>query len=313
VNAVSGTSVWKYVTTPWLTATNHHFRLVWVNWLEGRNTAFGLKEVGLFAVDGRDRNSNGRQDWVDEILAQGRDTDEDGLTDVAEIDTHGTDPLNPDTDGDHLLDGEEVNLFDTNPRRADSDGDGVSDAEVLVEHYGTGTLSRVDAEQWYWAWWELDSSLVAKAPGGKLTYALPVKTAGLYRVGLQLRNWASEITDNWKFQVEVSVDDKLLKTLEIFADHDFSNTGYVNTDRLNAGDHTVKLKWVNSAWEHDPTLRSPNIRIEKVSFYAIHGPDKNGNGVQDWVEKVQAETAAAIGKRKQIEREAEASKPHIPP
>ena len=38
------------------------------------------------------------------------DTDDDGLSDGAEVNTHHTDPLNPDTDGDGLKDGAEVNI-----------------------------------------------------------------------------------------------------------------------------------------------------------------------------------------------------------
>jgi len=36
------------------------------------------------------------------------DNDGDGLTDFVEINTYGSDPLNPDTDGDGFLDGAEV-------------------------------------------------------------------------------------------------------------------------------------------------------------------------------------------------------------
>ena len=36
------------------------------------------------------------------------DTDEDGLNDGAEVNTHGTDPSNPDPDGDGFTDAEEL-------------------------------------------------------------------------------------------------------------------------------------------------------------------------------------------------------------
>lgn len=59
-----------------------------------------------------------------------RDTDGDGLTDVREEDL-GTDPADSDTDDDGLLDGAEVDTHRTDPLRADTDGGGVSDgAEV---------------------------------------------------------------------------------------------------------------------------------------------------------------------------------------
>ena len=86
-------------------------------------------------------------------VAQGDDTDGDGLTDTQEVelgtdpnqfDTDGdgigdgievhetqTDPLNADTDGDGLLDYDEVHTYSTDPLNADTDGDGKSDGEEV--------------------------------------------------------------------------------------------------------------------------------------------------------------------------------------
>jgi Bacterial TSP3 repeat len=55
------------------------------------------------------------------------DFDADGLATSAEVDVHGTDPLDPDTDDDGLSDAAEVNIG-TDPLKADSDGDGTPDA-----------------------------------------------------------------------------------------------------------------------------------------------------------------------------------------
>ncbi|MBL7471172.1 Ig-like domain-containing protein, partial [Robertkochia sediminum] len=55
------------------------------------------------------------------------DTDNDGLTDGAEVNTHGTDPTVADTDGDSINDGDEI-TNGTDPTDADTDGDGNSDA-----------------------------------------------------------------------------------------------------------------------------------------------------------------------------------------
>ncbi|MGH7893989.1 MAG: hypothetical protein ACREQL_04925 [Candidatus Binatia bacterium] len=56
------------------------------------------------------------------------DFDGDGLATSAEVDVHGTDPLDPDTDGDGLSDGAEV-ANGTDPKYADSDGDGTVDGD----------------------------------------------------------------------------------------------------------------------------------------------------------------------------------------
>ena len=55
------------------------------------------------------------------------DTDGDGLTDGVELTTHGSDPLKTDTDGDGLSDREEVEVHGTNPALKDTDGDGFDD------------------------------------------------------------------------------------------------------------------------------------------------------------------------------------------
>ena len=55
------------------------------------------------------------------------DSDDDGLTDGAEVVTHGTDPLDADSDDDGLTDGAEVVTHGTDPLDADSDDDGMPD------------------------------------------------------------------------------------------------------------------------------------------------------------------------------------------
>ncbi|WP_210652189.1 Ig-like domain-containing protein [Nocardioides sp. SYSU D00065] len=62
---------------------------------------------------------------------QDPDSDDDGLSDGAEVNTHHTDPLDADTDNDGLTDGAEINTHHTDPLDADTDNDGLTDgAEV---------------------------------------------------------------------------------------------------------------------------------------------------------------------------------------
>ena len=60
------------------------------------------------------------------------DTDGDGLTDGAEVNTHSTNPLLADTDGDSLSDGDEITR-PTNPLVQDTDGDGFSDGFEVAQ------------------------------------------------------------------------------------------------------------------------------------------------------------------------------------
>ena len=55
------------------------------------------------------------------------DTDDDGLNDGDEVNTHGTDPLDPDTDDDGLSDGDEINIYGTDPLDDDTDDDTMPD------------------------------------------------------------------------------------------------------------------------------------------------------------------------------------------
>jgi hypothetical protein len=78
----------------------------------------GLTDLAEICTHGTDPNDN--------------DTDNDGLTDGSEINTHGTDPNDPDTDGDGLTDGYEVNTSLTNPLLKDTDGDGIDDGNGVT-------------------------------------------------------------------------------------------------------------------------------------------------------------------------------------
>jgi hypothetical protein len=63
------------------------------------------------------------------------DSDGDGLSDVDEMNTYGTDPSNPDTEGDHLTDGDEILVYGTDPLDNNSDDDGLTDGdEINITH-----------------------------------------------------------------------------------------------------------------------------------------------------------------------------------
>ncbi|MCP4807677.1 MAG: hypothetical protein GY913_27170 [Proteobacteria bacterium] len=106
-----------------------------------------------------------------------QDSDSDGLddgdeayiwrTDPTEVDTDGTDPLDPsddlaDRDSDGLTDYAEENIYGTDPDDDDSDDDGLSDGDEVA--LGTDPLDDDDGE-------EVDlgtDPLVADSDGGGL-------------------------------------------------------------------------------------------------------------------------------------------------
>ncbi|MDJ0911298.1 MAG: S8 family serine peptidase [Woeseiaceae bacterium] len=121
------------------------------------------QQHGFDHLDASDATTDTDSDGLslfDEYLARtdprAGDTDADSLSDIAEIQTHGTDPLQADTDGDGLADFEEIGVLGSSPLRLDSDGDGFSDdhevnvlgtSPVLTDSDGDGFSDDVEVSQ----------------------------------------------------------------------------------------------------------------------------------------------------------------------
>ncbi len=86
-------------------------------------------------------SSNGENSSVTGLAFAAADADGDGLSDDEEA-TLGTDPQDPDSDDDGLSDGAEVNTHQTNPLDADTDDGGVNDGVEV----GLGTDPLVPAD-----------------------------------------------------------------------------------------------------------------------------------------------------------------------
>jgi hypothetical protein len=70
-----------------------------------------------------------------------KDTDGDGILDVKEEKTYGTDPLKTDTDGDGISDYDEIKTHKTSATKADTDGDGIPDYDE-INKYKTNPLNK---------------------------------------------------------------------------------------------------------------------------------------------------------------------------
>ena len=89
-------------------------------------------------IDGWEVNldsTNPLNNIEDDILADERDSDNDGLTDLMEDTIYNTDKYDNDTDDDGLLDGDEVNNHETNPDDDDTDGDGLNDGDEVTAYF----------------------------------------------------------------------------------------------------------------------------------------------------------------------------------
>ena len=75
------------------------------------------------------------------------DTDNDGVSDCAELGIHGTDPNVVDTDTDGLSDGDEILVHLTNPLSTDTDDDALSDGDEVLIHGTDPSLRDTDSDQ----------------------------------------------------------------------------------------------------------------------------------------------------------------------
>ncbi len=273
------TNVWTFVRTPWLVAADHTVRFAWPN-QKNTNMLLGVRQVVLKGIDGPDADQNGIQDWMDAALPSEGDSDLDGLSDALEVKTYGTDPLSVDTDGDSLGDGEELTIFGTDPLNTDSDTNGVPDAVLIQEFNGSETSYRELIDVVAGTWWHaVEDSIVSYSGNVFAYYDVTVTNAGMCRLGLQVRNYAADPPDYYRFNLLMYVNGKFIDAQSIFADTDLSGVGYVQTPWLSVGRHRIGLKWNNP---ETAAGRDSNIRIEKVSVHAVNGPDSNDDGIEDW-------------------------------
>jgi Thermolysin metallopeptidase, catalytic domain/Bacterial TSP3 repeat len=96
---------------------------------------------GLDPADPTDAQQDADDDGLDNLQEfnvgsdpNKSDSDNDGLSDASEVNTHNTNPANDDSDNDSLSDLAEIQTHGTNPNLADSDDDGLSDSEEINNH-----------------------------------------------------------------------------------------------------------------------------------------------------------------------------------
>ena len=220
------------------------------------------------------------------------DNDGDGMMNAWER-RYGLNPEDPtdldgDTDGDGLLHREEYQAG-SDPWLRDSDGDGASDG---MEVHDTGTdpttpdvtgivtvasVNGASATNVLGQWATNGAALYAKSRRGSVSYALHVPTSNLYR--LEIEGCAHEpfMAVN-VFDLLLSVDEDDLGR-EVLRTVGTSNAiAQVMTPWLPQGWHTVRIYWDNAA-----DFRS--LQVNALRLQTLLGPDTNGNGRNDWVDR----------------------------
>lgn len=79
------------------------------------------------ALDEDNDGLSNLEEFQNNTIPNDEDSDDDGLTDSDEVNTHGTNPLNADSDDDGLTDFAELNTTNTLPLDNDTDDDGITD------------------------------------------------------------------------------------------------------------------------------------------------------------------------------------------
>ncbi len=285
--------------TPWLIPGEHAVLLRWVNpvWIFDpvkMDPNILIEKVRLYQVDAPDADRNGRQDWMDRILAQNLDTDGDGLTDIAEMEVYGTDPMNADTDGDGLSDSQELALG-TDPTNPDTDGDQVWDGEEVVESLTDplaadfdGTVTDVDVVNGSETnaalgnWEAQGTEIVAQRRRGYVEYELTCPIGDVYRLEIEathlwLKTTCSPVEPVDTSDLQVCLDGNYVANRTLCAPDGIYKTVKLFTPWLTAGPHTVRIFWENA-------YSRISLKIKELRLQALGGPDADGNGVKDWVE-----------------------------
>jgi hypothetical protein len=221
-----------------------------------------------------------------EVLAWQKDTDNDGLRDVEEVQL-GTDPTLADTDGDGLTDYEEVRTYNTDPTLADSDEDGVNDyqevkvifSNPLVEDFdGTSTvLTSVSGSNFSGSSgnWGIDGSKAfALERCGYLEYQLNIPTTGVYALDVYGTQHNSLTTQD-TFEIDLYANSAFSGTNKLIAGYGTVGSVRYFLPELEAGTCTIKIDWRNIAG-------TTFLQVNELKLIQLGGPDNNANGVADW-------------------------------
>ncbi|MBN2162432.1 MAG: hypothetical protein JW713_05775 [Pontiellaceae bacterium] len=210
-----------------------------------------------------------------------RDADGDGYSDFEEY-VLGLDPTVADEDGDGLSGGEEATITLTDPFSADTDDDGTNDLTTALFIPGAAYVDFGDTH--IWSTWSNDgtNAMVSEAHSDPwVAYDLTITNAGMYRLAIDTSYGRSfnGIADEVRLVLEIDGID----LGELWMNHSADLPTFTcYTPWLAAGEHSIKLTVRYGRWE------AVSFQIHDIELGAIDGVDADGNGIQDWMDKILA-------------------------
>ncbi len=172
-------------------------------------------------------NDNQSFPYIEDWLAGGIDTDNDGIIDVEELYVIGTDPYDSDTDNDGLSDGAELQE-ETDPLDPDTDNDNLSDGDEMQE--GTDPLDS-----------DTDNDGLLDGDEVNIHFTEPL----LWSTDADILSDGQEIA--WGYLPKDTNDPINAQALTYSAWQRYGTTGYVRANHYSAMDYVkVYVRYKNS-------------------------------------------------------------------
>lgn len=228
------------------------------------------------------------------------DTDDDNLTDGEEINTYGTNPLEPDTDFDGLEDSDEIYLG-TDPTITDTDGDGILDCdekfyqtfthiveneecaieEVIVSMEGTGNLQTNTTIESV-----MDKDVICSEVVGLIGEPFSIETTSRFDTAtLTFKINQSKLGDTaFDSLMFLWYDEENYKFVELETFYDYENsTVSITTTHFSKYMVIDKYKWFE-AWavefDYNPTGGASGAPTVPVKYNTVLAIDCSGS--MDW-------------------------------
>lgn len=211
-------------------------------------------------------------------------TDEDGLSDIFEVQIYHTDPLKADTDGDGLCDGDEV-AIKTNPLLPDSDGNGIIDIDEKILQSLDYDITGAEASAIVKAEIKMACTQnIVKTTSISNTYDTSVFASEVVgRVGGPIEFNSMSKFDNATitFSYDPTLDSALVDQLGLLFYNEEENTYKFQPSSIDRTNHTLsseitpsalgtyivinRAEW-EEAWNHEIKYQNPSLAVSKCDI-----------------------------------------------